>query len=109
MSAQIKLSKEDCALSMGQRRNYAAVKDAQVLLDKEESAEDTANVAAVKDAQIKLGREECAFSMGQRRNPNDAALMGAQIKFRWEEYVGDTAQRRNGASLKDVQIKLSKG
>ena len=36
------------------------------------------NYAAVKDAQIKLKKEGCASNMGQRSN--DAAVTGAQIK-----------------------------
>ena len=42
---------------MGQRSNYAAVKDVQIKLRKEECAlgmEQRSNDAAVKDAQIKL-------------------------------------------------------
>ena len=41
---------------MVQRSNYAALKDAQVLLDKEEYA------------QIKLRKEECALSIGQHES-----------------------------------------
>ena len=57
MDAKIKLRREECALSMGQRRNYAAM----------------------KDAQINLGMEECVLSMGQRSIANYAAVMSAQI------------------------------
>jgi hypothetical protein len=38
--------------------------------------EQRSNDAAVKDAQILLRREECALSMGQRSN--DAAVQDAQ-------------------------------
>ena len=63
MDAQIRLSKEEYALSMVQIKNTSNVK----------------NDAAVKDAQIKLRREECAKSMGQRLNANDAAVKDAQV------------------------------
>ena len=36
------------------------------------------NYAAVKDAQIKHSKEECALGMGQKSN--DAAAKDAQIK-----------------------------
>ena len=73
---------------MGQRSKYAAVKDAQIMLRKEECALDmgqrlSANYAAVKDAQIKLRKEECALDMGQRSKY--AAGRDAQIKLRKEE------------------------
>jgi len=48
---------------MGQRGNYAAEKDAQISLSKEEFVGGTGqrgNYAAVKDAQIKLKKEEFA-------------------------------------------------
>jgi hypothetical protein len=84
---------EECALSMGQRRNSndAAVKDAQVLLGREECAGSmvqSANYATVKDAPIKLRREECVLSMGQ--SANDAAAQDVKIKLSEEEYVEDT-------------------
>jgi len=37
------------------------------------------NVAAMKDAQIMLSKEECASGMGQRSN--DAAVKDARIKL----------------------------
>ena len=43
------------------------------------------NYAAAKDAQIKLKKEECASGMGQRSN--DAAGTGAQIKLSKEEFA----------------------
>ena len=55
MGAQIKSSKGECALDMGQRSNDAVV----------------------KDAQTKQSKEECALSMGQRSN--DEAVKDAQI------------------------------
>ena len=63
--AQIKLSKEECASSMGQRANDAAMKDAKIKFGTEEYASGMGrrfkgNYAAVKDAQIKLSKEECA-------------------------------------------------
>ena len=36
MAAQIKLSKKECALSMGQKSNDAVVKDAQIEFRREE-------------------------------------------------------------------------
>ena len=54
---------EEFALSMAQRRNYAALKDAQIKLSKEEYALSTVhrrNDAAVKGAQTKLSKEGCA-------------------------------------------------
>ena len=56
MGAQHLLEIEECVLSMGQRRNFAAV----------------------MGAQIKLRKEECAKGMGQRSNTNDAAVKDAQ-------------------------------
>ena len=78
---------------MGQRGNYASVKDAQIMLKKEECALGTgqrSNDAAVKGAQIMLFKEEYASSMVQRRN--NAATKGAQIMLRKEVCVGDTGQ-----------------
>ena len=43
------------------------------------SMEQRSNDAAVKDAQGYLGREECALGMVQRWNTNDAAVKDAQI------------------------------
>jgi hypothetical protein len=57
MGAQIKLEREECALSTGQRSNYAAVMDAQTQSSKEVcvlSMGQSANYAAVQVAQIKL-------------------------------------------------------
>ena len=84
MGAQILLRKEDCALSMEQRSNYAAA----------------------KDAPIKQSKEECASNMEQR--PSDAALKDAGVKLRREEYVGDMEQRSIDAAVKDVQVLLDK-
>ena len=88
--AQIKLSKEVCVLGTGQRGNYAAVKDAQIMPRREGSAGDTEqkpmpNYAAAKDARIKSDGEEFAGSMGQRSNY--AAVKDARIKLSKEEYV----------------------
>jgi len=62
---------------MGQSANYAAVKDAQIKPSKEECVLDMGQrrrrrYAAAKDALINLKKEECVLSMGQRAN-NDAA------------------------------------
>jgi hypothetical protein len=76
---------------MGQRSNYVAVKDAQIIPNEEECVLDMgqrSNDAAVKDAQIKFEREECVLDMGQK--PNDAAVKDAQINRRKEEYVVGT-------------------
>ncbi len=56
---------------MVQRSNDALLKDAQIMLKREECALDTVqrkNIsdAAVQDAQIKLSKEECALSMVQK-------------------------------------------
>ena len=48
---------------MGHRENYAAVKDAQIKLRKEEFAlgmGQRSNYAASMDARVKLKKEECA-------------------------------------------------
>eukprot|EP00986_Skeletonema_menzelii_P016604 scaffold15161_cov171-Skeletonema_menzelii.AAC.1 len=73
--AQMELSKEECASSMGQRSNDAATKDAQIKLKMEECATGMghrSNDAAKQDVQIKLSKEECASSMGQQSS--DAAV-----------------------------------
>jgi hypothetical protein len=41
--------------------------------------------AAVKDAQVLLKREEFASGMGQRENINDVASKDAQVLLRSEE------------------------
>jgi hypothetical protein len=46
--------------------------------------------AALKDAQVLLKREESASNMEQYGERNDAALKGAQIIPGEEEYVRDT-------------------
>jgi hypothetical protein len=51
--AQIKLSKEECALSMEQRSNNAAMKDAQINLIEEDYAKDTVHIATLtKNLQL---------------------------------------------------------
>ncbi len=67
--------------------------DAQVLLSSEECASNTEqfgqkNDATVKDAQVLLKREEFALSMVPRSN--HAVLKDAQIKLSEEEYAGGT-------------------
>ena len=74
---------------MEQRRHFAAVKDAQTILSKEECAGDTvqnSNSAAVKDARIKQKKEECVSNTEQRSNY--AAVKDAQIEPNVEESVG---------------------
>ena len=71
------LRKEECALGMGQReqRRNANMMDAQTKPSKEECARGTGQKeidAAAKDAQIKSSKEECALGMGQRRGTNDS-------------------------------------
>eukprot|EP00984_Skeletonema_dohrnii_P009263 scaffold3535_cov94-Skeletonema_dohrnii-CCMP3373.AAC.3 len=62
--------------------------------------------AAVKGAQIKLDRKECEGGMEQRRNY--AATKDVLINLIQEECVGDMGRRRRGsfAVVKDAQIKL---
>jgi hypothetical protein len=43
--------------------------------------------AVLKDAQVLLRREECASSMVQRLNTNDAVVKDAQIKLSKEEFA----------------------
>jgi hypothetical protein len=89
---------------MGQRGNYAAVKDAQIKLREEECALGTgqrSNYATVKDVQIKFAKGECALGMGQRSN--DATLKDAQILHRMEECALSTEQRSNNATVMDAQ------
>ena len=62
------LSREECVLSMDQRLNDVAL----------------------KDAQIKLSEEECASNMGQRKYANYAVLKDAHINANEEEYARDT-------------------
>ncbi len=74
--------REDCALSMVQRRNDAAAMDVRIKPLKEECAlsmEHRSSVAATMDAQIMLSKEECVLDMGLNTQGNDAALMDAQI------------------------------
>ena len=59
---------EECALSMGQRSNYAAVKDVQIKFSKVECAESmgqVSNDATAKDAQIMPSVEECVEGTGR--------------------------------------------
>ena len=90
--AQTKLSEEEYALGMGQRliRNVlAAVKVVQIRPTKGECARSmgqSENYAAVKgDARIKLGKEECAVGMGQ--SSNAAAVKDVQNMSSMEKCV----------------------
>ena len=79
------------ARSMEQMSNDAAVKDAQILLRKEEyvfSMEQMSNYAKAKSTQILLRKEEYVLSMVQKGN--DAAVKDAQIKLKGEEYAKGT-------------------
>ncbi len=58
------------------------------------------NDAAVKDAQVLLKREECALSMGQRLN--DAASKDVQLLLR-REYARDTVH----AAIPLMNLQLS--
>ena len=55
--------------------------------------------AVVKDARVLLRKEECVLGMGQRLN--DAAVEDALTK---EECAGGTVQNSNYAAVKDAQI-----
>ena len=86
--AQNKFRKEEFALVMGQRSNYAVLKNAQIELKMEECPlgmvqHGQRSDALLKDVQIKPSMEECALDMEQRSNYVES--MGAQIKFREEE------------------------
>ena len=62
-------TREECVCGMEQRRNYAALKDAQINLIQEECVGDMGrrgSFAVVKDVRINLIQEECASGMGQR-------------------------------------------
>jgi len=78
----MELFKEECALGMGQRSNFAAGKDAQTCLRK----------------------EACALDMGQRSEGNDAAVKDVHITRRGEECVRDMGQRSNDVALKHAQM-----
>jgi len=74
MDAPIKLRREECASSMVQRlnRSDAVVMDARTILSKEECASSMgqrSKDAAVKGAQIKLEREECVGDTEQTSTP----------------------------------------
>ena len=89
-------NEEECAKSMGQRSNYAAGKDAQTKLKKNEFVsgmwQSSIDVAA-KDAQVKLRMEGCASDMEQ--SSNDAAMMDVQITPNVEECARDTGHIAN--------------
>ena len=67
------------------------------------------NDAAMKDAKIKLREVECAKGMGQKASARYtyAAVMHVQIKLRTEVYVGGM-EELDYAGAKDAQIKLRK-
>ena len=85
------LSKEECAGDMGQRRDDAAARDAQMVLSKGVCALDMgrrSNYAGVKAVQIRLGKEEFVLDMGQRSNDTIALLMDVKTKPNGAECVG---------------------
>ena len=82
--AQIKLRKEECARSMGQRWSTSDAK--------------------VKDAPIMLSKEEYALGMEQHGQKRNAVVKGAQIKSSEEECVSSMEQRSNDVATKDAQI-----
>eukprot|EP00985_Skeletonema_marinoi_P014918 scaffold7624_cov110-Skeletonema_marinoi.AAC.3 len=88
--------KEECATGTGQRPNDAAAMDVQINQGKEECASDMeqrSNDAAAKDAQMYLSKEECAKGMGQfQLSMSNYTTAKAQTKFREEGYVGDTGR-----------------
>ena len=93
----------ECASRMGQRNDYAALKDAKIKHKIEEYAKgmgQSATYATQKDAQIKLSKEECAKSMGQRSNY--AARKDAQMVSSKEECAYDMGQRSHDAARKDA-------
>jgi len=94
--AQILLRKEECALGTGQSIKNAAVKDAQIMLGL------VSNYAAVRDVRIKLEtvEEGCALSMVQRSNY--AAEKDAQIK----QYVGECAQGTGHIEIHSMNLLL---
>ena len=78
--APTKLSREECALSMVQRRN-ANTRGAQIMWSREECAsnmEQRPNDAVVKDVPSKLKMEECASNMEQHGQRSYAAVKDAQ-------------------------------
>ena len=79
--AQIELSKEEFALSMGQRSKNAAK----------------------RDAQNKLEMEEYAGGMGQRSN-YATSQEDAQNKHKEEESVGHTAASHPNVVLQDAKV-----
>jgi hypothetical protein len=62
------------------------------------------NDAAVKDAQVLLKREESASNMEQYGERNDAALKDAQINPNEEEYAGDTVQVHIATITTNLQL-----
>jgi hypothetical protein len=94
---------------MEQRSNDVALKDAIVLLKREEYASSmeqrlNTNDAALKDAKVLLRREECALSTGQ--SSRDAAAKDAQIKPRREECASGMEQSSNNDLRHVAKIKL---
>ena len=67
--------------------------------------EQRSNDVALKDAIVLLKREEYASSMEQRLNTNDAALKDAKVLLRREECALSTGQSSRDATAKDAQIK----
>ena len=82
---------------MGQRSNYAAVKDVKLKLTKEEFALSMGQRKSVstRDAQIMLRREEYVGGMEQHGQRNDVAVKDAPNKLRKEEYAGSMEQSCN--------------
>ena len=83
---QIKSSKEECALGMGQRSSDAAARDAQIKPSKVEcvwSMGQRSNAATKKDAQIKPSKEECALGTEQRWNDETAEKVAQRKSCQW--------------------------
>ena len=80
---------------MGRSINDAAVRDVRTKLSKEECASSmgrhrSANYAALMDVRTKLGKEELASSMERHGSANDAAVKDVRTKLRKEEFASGT-------------------
>ena len=92
---------------MEQRWNNAAVKDAQIMLRKEDYAsgmEQWSSDAAVKDAQILLWKEEYVLSMAPRLHTNDAAVKDVLNRSLKDECAWSMEYSGNDAAVKDALI-----
>ena len=67
------------------------------------------NDAAVKDAQVLLSREECVLGMGQKLIKNDAAVKDAQTLLRREECASSMGQKVKLCSIESCTNIVVKG